>query len=73
MFQSSSDFFASPLNTQVALLISYRPDAKCVAINVFTRSWKDLDFYAFPPFIFINKVSQKIWKDKAKGIIVVPD
>lgn len=36
-FFPAIDFFASPVNTQVARFISYRPDAECVAIDAFIR------------------------------------
>lgn len=35
-------------------------------------SWKDLKFYAFPPFSMILKTIQKIISDKAEGIVVIP-
>ena len=34
---------------------------------------KNLSLYAFPPFICIPKILQKVWHDNAEGILVVPD
>ena len=72
-FFPNIDLFASRLNKQVPCFISYRPDPECVAVDAFTQSWTGLDFYAFPPFICIPKVLQKIWNDQAFGILIVPD
>lgn len=40
-------------------------DLHSIAIDAFTLSWTQLDFYAFPPFCIINKVLNKIVSDKA--------
>ena len=67
------DLFASRLNAQLPRFVSFRPDQETERVNSFTFSWKTLDFYAFPPFICISKVIQKIIMDKATGLLVVPD
>lgn len=72
-FTPNIDLFASRLNKKNPRFMSYRPDPECVAVDAFTQSWQGLDFYAFPPFICIPKVLQKIWKDEAVGILIVPD
>ena len=36
-------------------------------------SWHDIRFYAFSPFCVIPKVLQKLCRDRAKGVMVVPD
>ena len=69
----SIDLFASWLNTQLPEFISYRPDPESKAVNAFTQSWTDLKFYAFPPFICLPRVIQKIWQDRAEGILVMRD
>ena len=67
------DLFVSKLNTQLPEFIYYRPNPESKAVNAFTQSWTALKFYAFPPFICLPRVIQKIWQDKAEGILVVPD
>ena len=67
------DLFASRLNCQMQRYVSYRPDPKAEAVDAFSISWKHLQFYAFPPFSIIGRVLQKIQKDQAEGIIVVPN
>ena len=53
--------------------MSYRPDPKCIAVNAFLLDWSALDFYAFPPFVCLNRVLQKIYQDKANSIGIAPD
>ena len=69
----SIDLFASRLNTQLPEFISYRPDPESKAVNAFTQSWTELKLYASPPFICLPRVIQKIWQDRAEGILVLPD
>jgi len=72
-FKPDIDLFATRLNNQLDQYISYKPDPNCVAVDAFTTSWKTLKFYAFPPFICLPRVIQKICNDQAIGILVVPD
>ena len=37
-----------------------------------SRSWSDLNFYAFPPFGIISKCLHKIRTDRAEGIVIIP-
>ena len=67
------DLFASGLNRQFPRYVSYKPDPDAEAVNAFTMSWSDVTFYAFPPFCIIPSVLHKIIKDRARGILVVPD
>ena len=67
------DLFVTRLNTQLSTFVSYRPDPKCIAVNAFLLDWSKLDFYAFPPFVCLNRVLQKIYQDKEKGIVIAPD
>ena len=49
-----------------------RPDPEAMSINAFTLSWSGIQFYAFPPFCIIPSMLQKMTKDKAQGVVVVP-
>ena len=42
-FFPTTNFFASPVNTQVARFISYRPYAECVAIDAFLMKIKRME------------------------------
>ena len=72
-YTPSVDLFASRINTQLKSFFSYRPDPKSEAVDAFTTDWAGIQFYAFPPFSIIPRVIQKIWNDKARGIIIIPD
>ena len=66
------DLFASRLNAQVNRYVAWKPDPGAEAIDAFTLNWDNLFFYAFPPFTLIAKCLQKIERDKAEGILIVP-
>jgi len=66
------DLFASRLNKQLKEFCSWQPDPQARFVDAFTQSWYDLSFYAFPPFSLIPRVLQKINRDKAMGILLVP-
>ena len=67
------DLFASWINKQFQRYVSFRPDPEAEAINAFSLNWGNLNFYAFPPFSVIPEMLQKIQKEKAEGIAVLPD
>ena len=67
------DLFASRINKQLPRYVSYRPDRDAEAIDAFTLNWENLNFYAFPPFSVIPTVLAKIQKERAEGIVVLPD
>lgn len=67
------DLFASRSNKKCDRFVSWKRDPESDAIDAFTLSWQDDYFYAFPPFGIILKVLRKIKRDKATGIVVIPD
>ena len=72
-FQPEIDLFATRINNQLPRFVSFRPDPEAETIDAFTISWDKLDFYAFPPFICIVRILQKIQIEGGKGILIVPD
>ena len=66
------DLFASRLNRQVDLFVSWKPEPEAWAVDAFSISWRDIKFYAFPPFSVPSRVLSKIKEDNASGILVVP-
>ncbi|KYQ54576.1 hypothetical protein ALC60_14850 [Trachymyrmex zeteki] len=68
----SVDLFASRLNAKCKKFYSRFPDPEAKAVDAFTVSWKDENFYAFPPFALILRTLRKIINDKAIGTTVVP-
>lgn len=69
----SIDLFASSLNAKCKKYVSWKPDANAMYIDAFTLEWSQFYFYAFPPFALILKSLTKIKREKAQGIIVVPN
>lgn len=67
------DLFASRANSKCSRYISWFKDPGSEAVDAFTISWRNLKFYAFPPFSLVLRVLNKIVLDKADGVIVVPD
>ena len=66
------DLFASRLNYKVDCYVSWRPDPKAKFIDAFYMQWQAYLFYAFPPFSVISTCLQKITKEQATGVLVVP-
>lgn len=66
------DLFASIQNHKCSRYASWKLDPNSEIIDAFTFNWKNIKFYAFPPFSLISKVLHKIKKDKAEGIVVAP-
>lgn len=66
------DLFASKDNRKCTKFVSWFKDSDAITVDAFTLFWGDLNFYAFPPFILILRVLQKIIEDRASGIVVVP-
>ena len=67
------DLFASCINHQFSKYVSYRPDPQAWAVDAFSITWSDLNFYAFPPFSVIGTILSKITREKATGICVLPE
>ena len=66
------DLFASSRNAKLPIYISWLPNQLAYAVDAFTVSWQDLNFYAFPPFNLLPRVLAKIIQDKATGILIIP-
>ena len=71
-FQHEVDLFASRLNDQLPVFLSYHPDPEAMHINAFSISWQSRPFYAFPLLAVIGEALHKIVLDVATGIIVAP-
>ena len=69
----SIDLFASQVNAQFPVFVSFIPDSKAVAIDAFSLDWGDYEFYCFPPFSLLPRVLSKIRQDRACGTVVAPD
>ena len=63
------DLFASQNNYKLRIYVSWQPEPKSWKVDAFTFKWKDLFFYAFPPFSIVGRVARKLYHD---GILVAP-
>ena len=66
------DMFATCFNFKLPTYVSPVRDDSALFQDAFSRSWKGLFFYAFPPFTMIGKVIFKVRKDRPKCILVLP-
>ena len=67
------DLFATRLNKQLPKYVSWDPDPGSLATDAFSMTWENFKFYAFPPFSVIGAVVSKIIKEKADGIMIIPN
>ena len=67
------DLFASRLNCKVQKYVSFQHDPQAWKVNSFNLEWSNFFGYAFPPINQISKVLQKVKKEKAHIILIVPD
>ena len=71
-FTPEIDLFASRLNKQFDQFCSFKPEPDAFCIDSFSISWSNLRFYCFPPFSCVLKAVQKVKREKAIRILVVP-
>ena len=72
-FQPQVDLFATHLNAQLPLFVSWHPHPAASATNAFSLKWTHLLAYAFPPFILINRVVLKIQSERAHVLLITPN
>ena len=68
------DLFASRNNFQISKYVSWCPDPGAIFVDAFTGKWSQFQsVYAFPPFRLLNRVLQKIKKERVRSIVVAPN
>lgn len=60
------DLFASRITHKIPQYCSWLPDPVAKQIDAFSFSWKDIKFYAFPPFSTILRTVRKIWTERGE-------
>ena len=53
------DLFALAINYKTSVYVSWIQDPGSYAVNAFTLSWANLNFYAFPSFILLPRVKER--------------
>ena len=64
------DLFASRLNCQVNVYVSWKPDLSAVAIDAFSIPWSAILCYMFPPISLLGQVLRKVVEEKAEAISI---
>ena len=65
------DLFATRINAQVSVYVSWKPDPSATHINAFTLNWTNKKVYAFPPFSVIRETMKKVQEDEATVISIL--
>ena len=66
------DLFASRLNCQLPLYVSWKPDPGAIHVDAFSMPWNNKYVYMFPPFCLISRSLQKLEKDKGNALMIAP-
>ena len=65
------DLFATRLNNRLPMWISPMADPQALGIDAMSMSWKVMFTYAFPPFVLLGRVVEKVVKDHPCEIILI--
>ena len=67
------DLFASRINAQLPVYVSWRPDPHSCAVDAMTLNWSDYDIvYLFPPFSMLCRVLRKISEEQVTAVLIAP-
>ena len=66
------DLFATRFNHRLPLYVSPVQDDKALAIDALSMDWNRLHAYAFPPFILIPAVLEKIRQHQCRIVLIAP-
>ena len=70
--EPSIDLFGTRINAKTPKYVSWLPDPYAEHYDAFTIYWKDELMYAFPPFSITGRVLQKVRRDEATLILILP-
>ena len=65
------DLFVARHNAQLPRFFSYHLDPLAEAVDALSQPWINLCPYAFPPFILLGRVLQKIWREKVRQVVLI--
>lgn len=67
------DLFATALNRQLPTFVSWRKQPGAFATDAFSLNWATIGLaWANPPFIMIGRLLQKVRREQASLVVVVP-
>ena len=70
-FMPDIDLFASRINRQMEVFVSWFPEPGCYHSNAFTLSWPEFEPSMFPPFSLTGKIVNKAVEDRVNRAILV--
>ena len=70
-FVPDIDLFASRLNFQTKVYVSWSPDPGAWAVDAFLFCWKDFKPYIFLPFSLLGRVLLKLQKAEVFDAIII--
>ena len=65
------DLFATRLNNRLPVFVSPMADPLAVDVDAMSMSWRGMYAYAFPPFVMLGRVLEKVFKDHPCEMILV--
>ena len=65
------DLFATRLNNRLPVFVSPMADPLAVEVDAMSISWKGMYAYAFPPFVMLGRVIEKILTDHPCELILI--
>lgn len=66
------DLFATRINTKCMKYVSWARDPDAIYVDAFSRSWANEFNYLFPPFSLIAVCLQKMKRERATGMMILP-
>ncbi|MES9880172.1 MAG: reverse transcriptase domain-containing protein [Sedimenticola sp.] len=66
------DLFATRLNAKLPLFVSPVPDASAWAVDAMSFGWGNLDAYAFPPFVLLPRLLQRVKLTQCRMTLIAP-
>ena len=71
-YKPEIDLFASRLNRQLDLYVTWQPDPHAIAVNAFTFNWAGKLNYIFCPFSVIPQALAKLERERAEAVMIAP-
>ena len=64
------DLFAARHNTQLQRFFSYHLDPLAESVDAMEENWVDLNLHAVSPFMLIDRILQKIWREEVNQVVL---
>ena len=71
LFVPNIDSFASRLNFQTSVYVSWCPDPGAWAVDAFSFCWREFKPYIFPPFSLLGRILMKLKMEEVSDALVI--